>query len=49
MIKDLKLIGVDDCLIICDGVEIISFLIGKYGLCVSGLFIFFSSRNFVFF
>ena len=47
-IKDLKLTGVDDYLIIRDGAEAISPLIGKYGPCASGSLTLFSSGNFAF-
>lgn len=47
-IKDLKLTGVDDYLIIHDGAETTSPLIGKYGPCASGSLTLFSSRNFAF-
>lgn len=47
-IKDLKLTGVDDYLIIRDGAETTSPLIGKYGPCASGSLTLFSSRNFAF-
>ena len=47
-IKDLKLTGIDDYLIIRDGAEAISPLIGKYGPCASGSLTLFSSGNFAF-
>ena len=47
-IKDLKLTGVDDHLIIRDGAEATSPLIGKYGPCASGSLTLFSSGNFAF-
>ena len=47
-IKDLELTGVDDYLIIRDGAEAISPLIGKYGPCASGSLALFSSGNFAF-
>lgn len=47
-IKDLKLTGVDDYLIIRDGAEATSPLIGKYGPCASGSLTLFSRRNFAF-
>lgn len=47
-IKDLKLTGIDDYLIIRDGADTTSPLIGKYGPCASGSLTLFSSRNFAF-
>ena len=44
-IKDLKLPGVDDYLIIRDGAEERSSLIGKYGPCASGSLTLFSTGN----
>ncbi|XP_020601976.1 CUB and zona pellucida-like domain-containing protein 1 [Orbicella faveolata] len=47
-IKELKLTGIDDYLIIRDGAEASSPLIGKYGPCASGSLKLFSSGNFAF-
>ena len=47
-IEGLKLTGADDYLIIRDGGEATSPLIGKYGPCASGSLTLFSSGNFAF-
>lgn len=47
-IKVLKLTGADDYLIIRDGAEAISPMIGKYGPCASGSLTLFCSGNFAF-